>query len=264
MGGGASATATARGRLSEDGASLAEVEDIFVQEPPSPTTNHYGSRLVFDDAGHVFVTTGEHFSERERQLAQSLSATYGKVVRVNLDGSVPEDNPFVGREGAIPSIWSYGHRNIQSAALDAEGQLWIVEHGPQGGDELNRIEPGANYGWPVISYGENYNGTPVGEGVTAQEGMEQPVYYWDPVIAPSGMAFHDGEMFPDWQGDALIGSLTPGALVRLELEGGRVVGEERLLEDEGRIRDVAVAPDGAVLVLTDAGNGALLRLTPED
>ena len=186
------------------------------------------------------------------------------MVRIDLDGSVPEDNPFVGREGAIASIWSYGHRNIQSAALDAEGQLWIVEHGPQGGDELNRIEPGLNYGWPVISYGENYNGSPVGEGVTAQEGMEQPVYYWDPVIAPSGMAFYDGEMFPDWQGDALIGSLTPGALVRLELEGGRVVGEERLLEDAGRIRDVAVAPDGAVLLLTDAGNGALLRLTPED
>ena len=263
MGGGASATAAARGRLSEDGASLAEVEDIFVQEPPSSTTNHYGARLVFDGAGHVFVTTGEHFSERERQLAQSLSATYGKVVRVNVDGSVPEDNPFVGREGAIPSIWSYGHRNIQAAALDAEGQLWIVEHGPQGGDELNRIEPGANYGWPVISYGENYNGTPVGEGVTAQEGMEQPVYYWDPVIAPSGMAFYDGEMFADWQGDALVGSLQPGALVRLELEGGRVVGEERLLDGQGRIRDVAVAPDGALLVLTDADDGALLRLTPE-
>jgi glucose/arabinose dehydrogenase len=264
MGDGTSATAAARGRLSEDGATLSEVEDIFVQEPPSSVTNHYGSRIVFDGAGHVFVTTGEHFSERERQRAQDLGTTYGKVVRLNLDGSAPEDNPFVGREGAIPSIWSYGHRNIQSAALDTEGQLWIVEHGPQGGDELNRVEPGLNYGWPVISYGENYNGSQVGEGVTAQEGMEQPVYYWDPVIAPSGMAFYDGEMFPDWQGDALIGSLTPGALVRLELESGRVVGEERLLEDAGRIRDVAVAPDGAVLALTDAGNGALLRLTPDD
>jgi glucose/arabinose dehydrogenase len=224
---------------------------------------HYGSRIVFDGAGHVFVTTGEHFTEAERQLAQDLAATYGKVARLNLDGTVPQDNPFVGREGAVPSIWSYGHRNIQSAALDAGGQLWIVEHGPQGGDELNRIEPAANYGWPVISYGENYNGSPVGESVTGREGMEQPVYYWDPVIAPSGMAFYEGEMFADWQGDALVGSLQPGALVRLELEGGRVVGEERLLEDAGRIRDVAVAPDGAVLVLTDADNGALLRLTPE-
>jgi glucose/arabinose dehydrogenase len=263
MGDGTSVTAAARGRLSEDGGSLAEVQDIFVQEPPSPSPMHYGSRIVFDGAGHVFVTTGEHFTEAERQLAQDLAATYGKVARLNLDGTVPQDNPFVGREGAVPSIWSYGHRNIQSAALDAGGQLWIVEHGPQGGDELNRIEPAANYGWPVISYGENYNGSPVGESVTGREGMEQPVYYWDPVIAPSGMAFYEGEMFADWQGDALVGSLQPGALVRLELEGGRVVGEERLLEDAGRIRDVAVAPDGAVLVLTDADNGALLRLTPE-
>jgi glucose/arabinose dehydrogenase len=263
MGDGTSATAAARGRLSEDGTALSEVEDIFVQEPPSTTTNHYGSRIVFEGAAHVFVTTGEHFSERERQLAQELGTTYGKVVRVNLDGSVPEDNPFVGREGAIPSVWSYGHRNIQSAAIAPDGQLWTVEHGPQGGDELNRIEPGLNYGWPVISYGENYNGSPVGTGVTAREGMEQPVYYWDPVIAPSGMAFYEGAMFADWQGDILIGALSPGALVRLTLEGDRVTGEERLLTDAGRIREVAVAPDGAILVLTDADDGALLRLTPE-
>ena len=261
MGGGASATAAVRARLAEDASSLTDVQDVFVQDPPSPTTNHYGSRVVPDGAGHLFVTTGEHFSLRERQLAQDLATTYGKVVRVNLDGTPPADNPFAGDPAAIPAIWSYGHRNIQAAALDAQGQLWTIEHGPKGGDELNRIEPGRNYGWPLISYGENYDGSPVGEGITAREGLEQPRYYWDPVIAPSGMAFYDGAMFPEWQGDILVGSLRPGALVRLHLDGDKVTGEERLLTDAGRIRDVAVAPDGAVLVLTDAGDGALLRLT---
>lgn len=261
MGDGRSATAAARGRLAEDGSALTDVRDIFVQEPPSPTTNHYGSRIVLDGAGHAFVTTGEHFTPAERQLAQDLGTTYGKVVRIDLDGGTPADNPFVAKPGAIGTIWSFGHRNIQAAALDAKGQLWTIEHGPQGGDELNRIEPGRNYGWPVISYGENYDGTPVGDGITAKDGMEQPVYYWDPVIAPSGMVFYSGDMFPDWQGDILVGSLTPGALVRLRLEGGKVTGEERLIRDAGRIRDVALAPDGAILVLTDADAGALLRLT---
>ena len=174
----------------------------------------------------------------------------------------PRDNPFSGQADAVPTIWSLGHRNIQGAAIDADGQLWAVEHGPKGGDELNRIEPGANYGWPVISYGENYNGSPIGESLTAREGMQQPRYYWDPVIAPGGMAFYDGAMFPDWRGDVLIGAMNPGALVRLSLDGDTVIGEERLLTDAGRIRDVAIAPDGAILVLTDADDGALLRLTP--
>jgi glucose/arabinose dehydrogenase len=261
MGGGQSATAAARGRLAEDGAAVTDVQDVFVQEPPSPTTNHYGSRVVPDGQGHLFVTTGEHFSLSERQLAQDLSTTYGKIVRVALDGAPPPDNPFAGEPGAVPTIWSYGHRNIQAAALDPDGRLWAIEHGPKGGDELNLIEPGRNYGWPVIAYGENYDGSPVGEGVTTREGMEQPRYYWDPVIAPSGMAFYDGAMFPEWRGDILTGSLRPGALVRLRLDGDTVVGEERLLTGAGRIRDVAVAPDGAVLVLTDAADGALLRLT---
>ncbi|HRO11675.1 PQQ-dependent sugar dehydrogenase [Amaricoccus sp.] len=261
LGGGASATAAARGRLAEDGASLTGVEDIFVQDPPSPTAVHYGSRIVPDGAGHLLVTTGEHFTERERRLAQDLATTYGKIVRIDADGTPPDDNPFAGLTGALPTIWSYGHRNVQAAALDAAGQLWTIEHGPQGGDELNRIEPGRNYGWPIISYGQNYDGSPVGEGVTARDGMEQPRYYWDPVIAPSGMVFYDGAMFPEWQGDLLVGSLSPGALVRLRLDGDKVVGEERLLTDAGRIRDVAVAPDGAVLVLTDADDGALLRLS---
>jgi aldose sugar dehydrogenase len=264
MADGTSATAAARGRLAEDYSEVTEVEDIFVQEPPSPSPMHYGSRLVFDGEGNVFITTGEHFTPAERVNAQDLGTTYGKVIRVARDGAVPADNPFAGRDGAIGTIWSYGHRNIQAAAIrPGTGNLWIVEHGPQGGDELNRIEPGANYGWPEVSYGENYDGTPVGSGEARHApDFEEPRYYWDPVIAPSGMAFYQGEMFPGWQGDVLIGSLTPGAIVRLELSGQTVLGEERLLTDRGRIRDLEVAPDGALLALVDAEDGALLRLTP--
>jgi aldose sugar dehydrogenase len=264
MGDGMSATAAARGRLSEDMAEVTQVEDIFVQEPPSPTPQHYGSRILFDAEGHAYVSTGEHFTEEERQYAQDLDKTYGKVVRIDPDGSVPEGNPFADREGALASIWTYGHRNIQGAAFHPEtGALWVAEHGPQGGDELNLIEPGANYGWPVISYGENYNGSPIGEGVSDREGMEQPRYYWDPVIAPGGMTFYDGDMIPQWQGNLLVSSLTPGALVRLELDGDTVTGEERLLTDQGRVRDVEVAPDGSILVITDRDDGALLQLVPE-
>jgi glucose/arabinose dehydrogenase len=261
---GTSVTAAARGRLSEDLAALTEVEDIFVQSPPSPSPMHYGSRIVFDGQGHVFMTTGEHYTEAERVMAQALDNTYGKVVRVNPDGSIPDGNPYANREEAIDSIWSYGHRNIQAAAIrPGTGELWIVEHGPQGGDELNQIDPGANYGWPVVSYGENYSGSPVGSGEARHAGgFVEPRYYWDPVIAPSGMAFYEGAMFPDWEGDLLVGSLSPGALVRLEFDGRTVTGEERLLTDQGRIRDVAIAPDGALLVLTDAEDGELLRLTP--
>jgi glucose/arabinose dehydrogenase len=262
---GMSVTAAARGKLAEDYSEVTEVEDIFVQEPPSPNAMHFGSRLAFDGEGHVFVTTGEHFSEEERVLAQDLGTTYGKIVRVGLDGSVPEDNPFAGQEGAIASIWSLGHRNVQAAAVDGSGQLWAIEHGPQGGDELNRIEAGANYGWPEVTYGENYSGTPVGTGEARHTGdFVEPRYFWDPVIAPSGMVFYEGDAFGDWEGDILVGSLTPGALVRLELDGETVVGEERLLTDQGRIRDVAIDGDGALLVVTDAPDGALLRLTPSD
>ncbi|MEX2479998.1 MAG: PQQ-dependent sugar dehydrogenase [Gammaproteobacteria bacterium] len=265
LGEGRSATAVARGRLAEDRSEVTEVEDIFVQEPPSPSPMHYGSRIVFDGQGHVFITTGEHFTEDERVLAQELDATYGKVIRLNLDGSVPDDNPFVGQEGAIDSISSYGHRNIQGAAIQpGTGQLWVIEHGPQGGDELNLIEPGANYGWPVVSYGENYDATPVGEG-TARHAPDfvEPRYYWDPVIAPAGSIFYEGEMFAEWQGDLLISSLVPGEVVRLELDADTVTGEERLLTDQGRIRDIVEAPDGALLVLVDDEEGSVLRLTPE-
>ncbi len=253
------ATAVARGVLSDDLTALHDVEDIFVQSPPSTNPAHYGSRILFDAHGLAFVTLGEHSSRRERVLAQDLGTTYGKVIRIAPDGSVPDDNPFVASD-ALPEIWSYGHRNPQGAALHpVDGALWTIEHGPAGGDELNRPEPGANYGWPVISYGENYSGTPIGRGITQAEDMAQPVYYWDPVIAPSGMSFYTGKMFPEWQNDLLIGSLNPGGLVRLRIERGRVTGEERFFVGEARFRDVEIAPDGSVLVLLDQGE--IWRLT---
>ena len=259
-GGTGSVTAVARGVLSPDGTQLSDVRDIFEQTPPSPTPMHYGSRVVPAPDGTLFVTTGERSSNRERVLAQDIGTTYGKVVRINPDGTIPADNPLVGREG-LDAIWSWGHRNPQGAALAPDGSLWSVEHGPRGGDELNLILPARNYGWPVVSYGINYVGTSVGDGIAVREGMEPPVYYWDPVIAPGGMVFYDGAMFPEWQGDALIASLRPGGLVRLSMQDGRVTGEERFLERRDRIRDVAVAPDGAVLLLTDAEDGAILRLS---
>ncbi len=263
--GGLSATAAARGRLSEDMTEVTQVEDIFVQQPPSPSPMHYGSRVLFDGQGHALITTGEHFTMEEREYAQDLDKTYGKTIRVAIDGSIPEDNPFVDQAGANPAILSYGHRNIQGAALrPGTDQFWTIEHGPQGGDELNLIEPGENYGWPVVSYGETYGGDPVGTGEPRAEGMVEPRYYWDPVIAPGGMLFYEGDAFADWQGDVVIASLVPGALVRLEMDGDRVVAEERLLRERGRIRDVAETADGAVLALVDAENGAILRLTPSD
>jgi glucose/arabinose dehydrogenase len=267
-GDGMSATAAARAVLSEDMTALSEVEDIFVQEPSAPEPMHYGSRIVLPGDGTAMVTTGERFTLENREKAQDLGATWGKVIRVNLDGSIPEDNPFVGREDAAGSIWSYGHRNVQAANVDADGTLWVVEMGPQGGDELNRPEAGLNYGWPVISYGERYDftgGGAIGSGEARMEGMEQPVYFWDPVIAPSGLAFHSGETFSDWNGDMLIGSLYPGGVVRLSLDDeGRVAEEERLLRDVGRVRDVEVQEDGSFLILTDFENGSVIRVTPAE
>lgn len=262
-GDGASATAAARGRLAEDFSAVTDVEDIFVQQPSSESAMHYGSRLAFDGAGHVFVTTGERSAAATRGRAQELGASWGKVIRLGLDGAPPPDNPFAGEGGVAASVWSLGHRNIQSAAVHPEtGALWIAEHGPRGGDEVNLIEAGANYGWPLVSYGLNYDGSPVGEGEPRGEGFVEPYYYWDPVIAPGGMAFYDGAAFPAWRGDLLISGLVAGAIVRLDIEDDAVVGEERLLTGQGRIRDVAVDADGAVLAVTDDGNGALLRLTP--
>ena len=261
---GQSATAAARGVLSDDLSELTEVEDIFVQDPPSDAPMHYGSRILLPGDGTAIVTTGEHFTEETRVFAQDLDKTYGKVIRVNVDGSAPDDNPFVGDEAAVDTIWSYGHRNVQGAALQKDGTLWTIEHGPKGGDELNRPEAGLNYGWPVISYGKNYDDTPVGSGESKQEGMEQPVYFWDPVIAPGGMMFHAGETFADWNGDLLIGSLNPGGVVRLSLnEDGLVTEEERLLRDQGRVRDVEVLEDGSFLFITDFDNGSLMHVTPK-
>jgi glucose/arabinose dehydrogenase len=223
--------------------------------------NHFGSRLVFARDGTLFVTQGDRFAYREK--AQDLSSGLGKIVRINPDGSVPKDNPFVGRAGARPEIWSYGHRNVQSAALDPQsGRLWTVEHGARGGDELNHPEAGKNYGWPVITYGVDYSGAKIGEG-TAKPGMEQPAYYWDPVIAPSGMAIYTGGAFPDWKGSMLIGSLNPGLLVRLTLKDGQAAREERYLGDlRERIRDVQQGPDGLIYVVTDSSNGRILRVKP--
>lgn len=257
-------TAAATAVLGADGGTLEEVRDIFVQTPGSETPMHYGSRIVFEPGTeNVWITTGEHSSRSERVLAQDLETTYGKVVRVNrLTGEAPKDNPFTGAEG-MDVIWSWGHRNVQGAAVQpGTGALWTIEHGPRGGDELNRPEAGLNYGWPVISYGINYNGSAVGSGAAVREGMEQPVYYWDPVIAPGGMIFYDGAAFPDWQGDLLIGGLVAAGVVRLRLEDGLVVGEERIAEGIGRVRDVEAAPDGSVLILIDAANGAIERIAP--
>ncbi|WP_322891129.1 MULTISPECIES: PQQ-dependent sugar dehydrogenase [unclassified Yoonia] len=256
---GGTVTAAARGQLADDG-SLSDVRDIFIQNPPSRTPMHYGSRIIPTADGVVWITTGERSSVGERELAQDNSTTYGKVIRVDWDGQPLPDNPFVGQDG-LDTIWSYGHRNPQGAAM-GPGGLWTVEHGPAGGDELNQPQAGRNYGWPVISYGVNYNRSAVGAGTSAMEGMEQPVYYWDPVIAPGGMAFYDGP-YADWQGDLLIGSLNPGGLTRLRIEDGRVVGEEWLLDGVGRIRDVHVMDDGSVLLLVDQARGGILRVTPQ-
>jgi glucose/arabinose dehydrogenase len=252
-------TAVAHGRLGERG--LENTQVIWRQQPKVSGSNHWGSRIVFRPDGTLFVTLGERFYHSER--AQDLSATIGKVVRINPDGSAPPDNPFVNRAGARPEIWSYGHRNVQAAALHPEtGQLWTVEHGARGGDELNHPEAGKNYGWPVISYGTHYSFLKIGEG-TAKPGMEQPVYYWDPVIAPSGMVIYTGDLFAGWKNNFLVGSLTPGGLVRLVMKDGKVAQEERYLGDlRERIRDVRHASDGSLYLLTDARNGQILRATP--
>jgi aldose sugar dehydrogenase len=256
---GTAGTAVARGRLAND--RLDEVRVIYRQQPMVKGNLHFGSRLVFSRDGTLFITQGDRFEHR--QQAQDLSSGLGKIIRINSDGSVPPDNPFINQAGTRREIWSYGHRNIQSAALHPEtGNLWTVEHGARGGDELNHPEAGKNYGWPVITYGVDYSGASIGEG-TAKGGMEQPVYYWDPVIAPSGMTFYTGHVFPDWKDNILIGSLTPGGLVRLVLQDGKVVHEERYLGDlHERIRDVRQGPDGLLYLVTDASDGRVLRVAP--
>jgi glucose/arabinose dehydrogenase len=255
---GGAGTAVARGRLGERG--LEGVQTIWRQQPKVTSSIHWGSRLVFRPDGTLFVTLGDRSA---RQHVQDLATTIGKIVRINADGTIPRDNPFVGRDGVRPEIWSYGHRNAQAAALDARGQLWTVEHGARGGDELNNPQAGRNYGWPVISYGVEYSGGKIGEG-TSRSGMEQPVYYWDPVIAPSGATFYTGEAFPDWRGDLFVGSLVPGGLVRLKLDGGRVTDERLYSIEPGpeRVRTVRQGPDGMIYVVTDSPRGRIVRLEP--
>jgi len=252
-------TEVARGKLIDD--RLQEVEVLFVMQPKSEGGRHFGSRLVFDRQGYLFITLGDR---GERDRAQQPGDHAGSVIRLHDDGRVPQDNPFVGREGWQPEIYSFGHRNLQGAALHPEtGMLWTHEHGPQGGDEVNIIRAGVNYGWPVITYGTNYvTGTQIGEG-THKPGMAQPIHYWVPSIAPSGMDFYTGDKFSNWQGDLLVGALKDRMLVRLSLEGEKVVGEERFLKNVlGRIRAVQQGPDGFVYLLTDEDDGVLVRLEP--
>lgn len=258
--GGTSGTAVARGRLGNG--RLDNVEVIYRQEPKVRSGGHFGSRLVFSRDGMLFITQGDRQAATFRGQAQQLTSGIGKIVRVNRDGSIPADNPFVGRSDARPEIWSYGHRNVQAAALHPEtGLLWTVEHGAMGGDELNRPEKGKNYGWPVITYGRDYSGASIGEGAQ-KEGMEQPVYYWDPVIAPSGMTFYTGDRYPGWNGSAIVGGMGVRALVRLTIANDRVTAEERYLGGQ-RIRDVQQGPDGLLYLVTDEDDGKLLRVVPK-
>lgn len=246
-----------------NGGALDDVKVIFQQMPTYDGDKHFGSRLVFAPDGALFVTVGERSDVETRNQAQDIGSGLGKVFRIDAEGAALPDNPFVETEGALPEIWSLGHRNMQSAALDGEGRLWTVEHGPKGGDELNRPEAGVNYGWPEVTYGIDYNGAPIGDGITATEDTTQPVYYWDPVIAPSGMAYYDGAEFPEWDGAFLIGGLVTKGVVIVHLDGDRVASEERVPLD-ARIRDIKVGPDGAVYAVTEnpnAGTSSILRLS---
>jgi aldose sugar dehydrogenase len=256
-------TAVLRGRLagSADDARLEAVEVIYRQAPKSRTGRHFGSRLVFDRAGFLYVTQGDR---GEQDRAQKLDDLAGKVVRLHDDGRIPKDNPFVARAGARPEIFTLGNRNVQGAVLHpVTGELWAHEHGPQGGDEVNVLRAGVNYGWPVITYGANYGtGTKIGEG-TSKPGLAQPLHYWVPSIAPSGMAFYTGDRFPGWKGDLFVGALRDQLLVRLRLDGEKVLREERMLQGTlGRIRDVRQGPDGLLYLAVDSSSGTIVRLEP--
>jgi glucose/arabinose dehydrogenase len=262
-------TAVARGKFVDDPAAprVDEVQVIYHQRPSMNSVLHFGSRLVFGRDGTLFVTQGDRSIVPGRMQAQKLDSGLGKIVRINPDGSIPKDNPFVGKEGVLPEIWSYGHRNLQAAALNpATGELWEVEHGTRGGDEINIPRKGKDYGWPTIAYGIEYQGGPINGGIQQQAGMEQPIYYWDPIIGPSGMTFYTGSLFPQWKGSLFIGGHGSRDLVRLTLDGEKVTGEERLLKDlqpkPEAIRDVRTGPDGAIYILTDSAAGRLLKLVP--
>ncbi len=268
--GGGNSTALARATLAADNSRLDEVQVIFSQKPKFASSAHFGCRIVEAQKdgksdGTLFLTLGDRYSRM--QDAQQLDNHHGKVVRIHKDGGVPADNPFVGRAGALPEIWSYGHRNMQGAALAPDGTYWTHEHGPQGGDEINLPQPGRNYGWPVITYGENYGGGRIGEGLTSKPGLELPLHYWLPSIAPSGMVFLTSDRYGKaWQGNLFVGSLKFAYLNRIELTQafkGKVLREHKLLEGTGRIRDVRQGPDGLLYVLTDSPQGRLIRLQPQ-
>lgn len=261
--GGVNGTALARGKLTGNAPRLDDVEVIWRQTPKYASIRHFGSRIVFAPDGMMFVTTGERSDAQFRGKAQALDETLGKVVRLTRDGAPAAGNPFDGKDGTKTEIWSYGHRNIQGAAINpADGQLWEVEHGPRGGDELNRPEAGKNYGWPVVTYGKEYSGGDIGP--SKKEGMEQPVHYWVPSIGTSGLAFYTGDAYPGWKGNAFVGGLAIPTLARLELDGTKVTHEERLLDALGeRIRDVRQGPDGLLYLLTDSEEGRIIRLKPE-
>jgi glucose/arabinose dehydrogenase len=256
---GKNATSVMRGRLSEDFRSLTDVKVIFRQQPAYDGGGHFGSRLAFDRMGALFVTTGDR--QNLRALVQQTDNHIGKIIRITEDGGIPPDNPKV--EGWLPEIWSIGHRNLQGATIDPlTGRLWTVEHGTKGGDELNHPEAGKNYGWPVVTYGREYSGEKIGAGVTEKEGIEPPVHYWDPSIAPSGMVFYTGDRYPQWKGNLFVGALVQKHLARLVFDGDKVVEEEKLFEGYARIRDVRQGPDGYLYILTDEGapNGRVVRV----
>ena len=255
-------TALARARLSQDARRLEDVKVIFSQQPKFSSTAHFGCRIVERPDGTLFLTLGDRFSRRDD--AQTLDNHHGKVVRVGKDGAIPKDNPFVGKAGALPEIWSYGHRNSQGATLAPDGSLWTHEHGARGGDEINRPQAGKNYGWPQVSFGVNYDGSKIGSGDSAAPGLEPPLHHWTPSIAPSGMAFLTSDRYgAGWKGNLFVGSLKFEYLDRIELKDGKVVAEHKLLEDVGqRIRDVRQGPDGLLYVVTDSPSGKLLRLLP--
>jgi len=263
-------TAVARGKFVDDATAprVDDVQVIYHQTPSMASPLHFGSRLVFGRDGTLFVTQGDRSITPGRMQAQKLESGLGKIVRINTDGSIPKDNPFVGKEGVRPEIWSFGHRNIQSAVLNpTTGELWEVEHGTRGGDELNISRKGKDYGWPTIAYGIEYQGGAITGGIQQQAGMEQPIYYWDPIIGPSGMTFYSGKLFPQWNGSLFIGGHGTRDLVRLTVNGEKITGEERLLKDlqpkPEAIRDVRTGPDGALYLLTDGAAGRLLKLVPK-
>ena len=259
-GSGGAGTEVARGRL--DGMALRDVEVIFRALPKSGGGRHFGSRLLFTPQGHLYISLGDR---GHRPNGQDLTTHAGSLIRLYPDGTVPKDNPFVGRADALPEIYTYGNRNIQGMALrPADNSVWTQEHGPRGGDEVNRMKAGANYGWPEVTHGRNYSGTTITDE-TSRPGMEDPVYTWVPSRAPSGMMFYDGDVFPAWRGDLFVGALKDRLLSRLEMDGDQVVAEERLLQDRiGRVRDVRQGPDGLIYLLTDAADGKLVRLRPAD